>query len=172
MKWANLFDIKNYSGGSSHVNGIYLYNPNAFITVFGQVNKELRNFKLSFEDNILRSKELEIQSKDIDFSFFNDSDVVIYLSSWTISEEAIRYCDNKRANHLCVLKLHPHIKMNTEDIMMHFDITMPNNLMFEYIYYKIYSLARGIEIVHHGTYAVNFIDFHNSHKVKEVVFHS
>ena len=170
LKIALFLKIRNYSGGGSKVNGIYLYTPEKFISQFGDVGKQLLPFERTFKEQVLMSSELREQTKGIDFEVLREKDVIIFMSSWNISSKAVEYCKKHKAGHILMLKLHPHIKDKNTNIDNCFDIIIPNNVIFEYIYYNIHEVARSITIVHQGTYAVNFINFEQEENVSEIVF--
>lgn len=154
---SNFFKVKNFNGGSPKVKGIYLYDPESFNKAFPCHGKILLSFKMPFFDAVKKSSVLDSLCKDIDFDMFREKSVLIYLSSWTLSEEAIKICQDEIHCEIKVLKLHPQIKEVNERLSSLFDITLPSNLMFEFFFSQVKDKVKELLIVHHGTFAVNYI---------------
>lgn len=158
LKIQKIFCIKNFNGGSCKVKGVYLYNKLKYDRAFPLHNKELLAFDIPFFDAVEKSKVLKILSNEIEWRDFIDKDVLIYLSSWNISIPAVNYC-NKRDNiDVKVLKLHPNIKKEHPELSSTFDVILPSNIMFEYFYANVRKIVKSITIVHHNSFAVEYID--------------
>lgn len=158
LRIQSLLDIKNYNGGSCKVKGIYLYNKDKYNKAFPDHNKILLDFSEPFFDAVGKSLVLEHLSKGIDWNMFNGKKILIYLSSWNISTEAIDYCFSVKNVDIKILKLHPNIKVTPSGLAEKFDIVLPSNIMFEYFYSKVRNIVDSLTIVHHNTFAVEYID--------------
>lgn len=162
-----MMGIKNFNGGSCKVKGVYLYNKSKFDQAFPSHNKTILRFETPFYDSVEQSKVLKALCDGVDWQMFDSKKILIYLSSWDISKEILDYCKNKEGVDMKILKLHPNIKNTPSEIVDDFDYILPSNIMFEYFYSKVREIVKGIFIVHHNTFAVEYID--EKDKVNAVV---
>lgn len=153
-----LIRIKNFNGGSCKVSGVYLYNTKKYDLAFSGHNKDLLEFETPFYDAVEKSAVLKELCDGIDWKQFQSKSILVYLSSWSISSKAIEYCKEVDSIDLKILKLHPNIKSTPSDIIEDFDYILPSNIMFEYFYAKVRKIVKSITIVHHNSFAVEYID--------------
>ena len=162
-----LLGIKNFNGGSCKVKGVFLYNKEKYDKAFPGHNKTIMTFESPFYDAVGRSMVLLKLSDKIDWDLFEEKKVLIYLSSWNISKKAIDYCRNRDDIDIRVLKLHPNIKDMPADLKDSFDYVLPSSIMFEFFYAKVRESVESMIIVHHNTFAVEYID--EKDKVNSVI---
>jgi hypothetical protein len=166
----NILNINNWSGGSSKVTGVYLYDHELFKKNIRLDSYHfLRNFNLSFVENVINSPELEYMSSKIDFSQFKNKNIVIYLSGWTISTK-INTLLEKYPEHYKILKVHPHIVSVPKHITEIFDFTIPTSFLFEYFLFKVVEFSIATHIIHHGSFALHYLDdFKTNNVTQEII---
>ncbi len=161
LKITNFLKINNWSGGSSKTKGIYLYDHDLFKKNIKLDSYHfLKKFRVPFCEKIMNLPELEYLYRGIDFSQFSDKDIVIYLSSWTISPEIHKILE-KYPEKFKILKLHPHILSAPNYISEIFDYMLPADLIFEYFLLKVTTYSKSIIIIHHGSFALHYLPSFN-----------
>lgn len=167
LRITDFFKIQNWSGGSCRVIGMYLYDPFFFKQNIKLPEYNfLREFKHSFSECILNSPELNYLSRDVDFAQFCDKDILIYLSSWNISPR-ISELLRQYPTSCKVLKLHPHITHYDHDLDGEFDYVIPSNLIVEYLLFKLTDIAKSIHIIHHGSFALHYLESYKANKITQ-----
>lgn len=169
LKITTFFKIKNWSGGSCKVLGVYLYDHDYFkknITL--KSYHFLKTFKEPFYKHIINSSFLEYSSKQIDFSQFKNKKLVIYLSYWDFYPE-INTLLEKYPDHYKILKAHPNIVDVPNHITEIFDYTIPTNLLFEYFLFKVIDISKSTHIIHHGSFALHYLNNFKTNKVTQEV---
>lgn len=169
LKISNFLNIKNWSGGSSRVKGVYIYDHDYFKKIIKLESYQfLKKFKMPFIENIKDSPVLDIYSKQIDFSKFENKKLVIYLSYYDFHPEIIKIM-SKYSDHYKILKAHPHITSVPIHISEIFDYSVPSNLLFEYFLYKVIQKSISVHIIHHGSFALQYLDKFNQNSVTQEI---
>lgn len=168
LKISAILKINNWSGGSSKISGSYLYDHNLFKrNIIVKDYSFLKKFKLEFWDNIACSKELEFLCEEIDFSIFKNKNLIVYLSSWEMSSKIYEIIDNYQG-YFKLLKLHPNIRIQPKEVLFHFDYIIPSNIIFEYFLYRIRNEVNQMIIIHHGTFALQYLDKLECDKIVQI----
>lgn len=170
IKFQNLFNIKNYNGGSCRIKGIYLYDKKLFNNTFKDNKVKLLDFKKNFKENILECKLLLHYNSIISFDHYQNKKLLIYLSSWNVSVEALNILSsNQYKDYIKILKPHPNITDNSVFKDFNTDYTIPPDLIFEFFLLNVLEFAEKITVIHHGSFAMHYINEKTCLKISEIV---
>ncbi len=162
------FGQKNYHGGSSFTDAVYVYDQKKHQQNKPHFKKELKKFKKSFLQHLTEFEERSILSEDYSevLSALTGSEVVLYLTSWSIDPD-VRNILQDYEGCKKIIKPHPHIADKAiNDIRPDFDYVLPGGNMVEFLINDLCAVVSHLYVVHHNSGALLY--FKNHAKITEV----
>ncbi len=164
-----LLGQKNYHGGSSFTNGIYVYNIEKHTTNKPNFAKEIKTFKQPFLKHLSQFEEKTILSEDYSdiISAAFHKKVLLYLTSWSIDANIGQVLEGYK-DYVKIIKPHPHISEEAiNDIKHNFDFVVKGGNMIEFLIYDLCDAASQLNVIHHGSGALLY--FENHEKIIEII---
>ncbi|MBS2210211.1 hypothetical protein KEM09_02295 [Carboxylicivirga mesophila] len=159
----NIIGGKSWIGGNRFTKGMYLYYPEVFKTlVTNNPKKELFKLENDFYVHIRSLSEVKEFYKDIDFNFYCNKKIIIYLTTWIIRDDVKFYLDNY-PDHYSILKPHPHIKEQPE-IKKLFNEVVDSSIPAEIFLSEISDKCSELIIIHENSTSLIYL---KPHKFKE-----
>lgn len=154
---------KNYLGGSKYINGIYLYDIEKHKKCFPGNSKKLFSFKNSFNDHLTLFEESDVffpEEVKEGLSIFKGKKVMLYLSSYNISQDAVDILKNNGNSFIKLIKPHPHLKdFDSDD--SNFDKIIPSSVMAELLIAHLCTICEKVVVIHENSTALLYISFEN-----------
>lgn len=158
---------KNYLGGSKYIKGIYLYDKEEHKKCFPGNKKKLYSFKNSFTEHLTLFKEAEVffpNEVKMDLSILKDRKVMLYLTSYTISQNAVDELKKNGDSFYKLVKPHPHLKDFNSD-KSYFDKIIPSSVMAELLIAYLCTICEKVVVIHENSTALLYISFANLEEI-------
>lgn len=165
----NLLGNKNYLGGSKYVKGIYLYDKDRFKNAHPNSRKLIYEFKNPFIEHLKIFQDRDVFLDENTQKILDEiagKKIFLYLTSWSISPH-IRDLLKEYPDYSKVIKPHPHIKKDTDDVFRNFDYVLKGSDIIEIFINELLTNSEEVVVAHHGTSSLmHFLDYP---KLKTVV---
>jgi hypothetical protein len=153
----SMFDFKPYFGGGRFTKGIYVYDKSKYLSSKKNFKKEVLPFDKSFLSHLNNFPYKGLLYNDaFDLKSVQGREVVIYLSSW-VPEPRIELYLSQYSSSIKLLKLHPHISTDNEEISKLFDVTIPAGVMVEFLLADLLMIAAKLIVIHHMSSSVEYL---------------
>ena len=142
-------------GYSSDTKGIYLYYPKSFEFYHNDYPNEVYPMPVGFIDAMTEFKNVfnAIYKNDFNYNGIHYKKVAVYVTDKSNDfKENIDGILKKNDVEKLYVKLHPHIKTNTLDIISEIDI-IDSSLPVEFILLSIFSNCEKLIVYHHNSSA-------------------
>ncbi|MEL7588470.1 MAG: hypothetical protein AAGU19_17300 [Prolixibacteraceae bacterium] len=152
----SILGFNNWIGGNKFTKGIYLYNPAVFRQLIPNEKKPVYKLNNSFHSSALHLKELSYLHENIDFGRYKNENLLVYLSSWEISESILSKLESF-PTHIKILKPHPNTLTKTR-LTSHFDEVITSAIPVEIFLIKVSKYCNQLVIVHENSSALLYLN--------------